>query len=232
MKHANVDTFIVLRSLVPLATSLTEVAVLGSPFPPTKALLALCMIVFGAIGFTFSEGVVTTAYFWGMAYVVSMVIDTVLVKKVVTEVKLTPWGLVLYNNLVASAMFPLFALMNGELFVLAEAFTAMNEASNLLSVIISCLFGVSISFFGLNARKLLSATAFSVLGVLCKFVTVVINTLLWEHHASSLGIFFLCICIGSGIVYQQVLQRAVVTAKLEETKVDDGESKVTNNQKK
>ena len=45
--HANVDTFIVLRSLVPLLTTFAERAYLGTPLPPLKAMSALGVIVLG-----------------------------------------------------------------------------------------------------------------------------------------------------------------------------------------
>merc|ERR1712216_468219 len=85
------------------------------------------------------------------------------------------------------------------------------EGDALGPVLASCAFGISISYFGLNARKTLQATAFSVLGVVCKFGTVLINTLLWEHHASPLGIFWLCVCIAGGILYQQAMKGAAIT---------------------
>ena len=64
---------------------------------------------------------------------------------------------------------------------------------------------------GLNARKKLQATAYSVLGVVCKFATVLVNTIMWDNHASAMGIVFLCICITGGILYQQEMKSAVLT---------------------
>lgn len=63
----------------------------------------------------------------------------------------------------------------------------------------------------MNARKKLQATAYSVLGVVCKFATVLVNTVIWDNHASALGIFFLCICITGGVLYQQEMKSAVLT---------------------
>lgn len=80
-----------------------------------------------------------------------MVIDTILVKKVVTKVELKPWGLVLYNNLIASCMYPFFAFMTGEIASFSESFENLTNPENfesLLIVVISCAFGLSISFFG------------------------------------------------------------------------------------
>ena len=43
-----------------------------------------------------------------------MVIDTVLVKHVVTEVELTPWGIVFYNNILAFCLYPIAFVLTGE----------------------------------------------------------------------------------------------------------------------
>lgn len=40
---------------------------------------------------------------------------------------------------------------------------------------------------------------------------MLVNTVIWDNHASALGIFFLCICITGGILYQQEMKSAVLT---------------------
>ncbi len=55
---------------------------------------------------------------------------------------------------------------------------------------------------------MLQAKAFS---VLCKFDSVLVNTLIRQYHASMEGIFWLLVCIMGGIVYQQAMQGAPVT---------------------
>ncbi|KAI5383385.1 hypothetical protein KIW84_070694 [Lathyrus oleraceus] len=46
----------------------------------------------------------------------------------------------------------------------------------------------SLSFFGFAARKAVSATAFTVTGVVNKFLTVAINVTIWDKHASPAGL--------------------------------------------
>uniref|UniRef100_A0A7S2RWG0 Sugar phosphate transporter domain-containing protein n=1 Tax=Mucochytrium quahogii TaxID=96639 RepID=A0A7S2RWG0_9STRA len=214
LEHANVDTFIVLRSTIPLFTTFAEAVAFRTALPPKRVFFTLVLIVIGAIGYVMTDKEVSLkAYFWGAAYVIAMVVDTILVKKVVTDVELTPWGLVLYNNLIASALYPFFCIMTGESTEVLGAVNLLKDPNGMAirAVAVSCIFGVSISYFGLNARKMLQATAFSVLGVVCKFATVLINTLLWEHHAGPMGLFWLCVCIASGILYQQMMKSASFT---------------------
>ncbi|KAK2411612.1 GDP-mannose transporter GONST3 [Trifolium repens] len=76
------------------------------------------------------------------------------------------------------------------------------------------------SFFGFVARKAVSATAFTVTGVVNKFLTVAINVTIWDKHASPAGLVCLLFTIVGGVLYQQsvtgnVLQQrdAVVVTK-------------------
>ncbi|KAI5390210.1 GDP-fucose transporter 1 [Lathyrus oleraceus] len=61
----------------------------------------------------------------------------------------------------------------------------------------------SLSFFGFAARKAVSATAFTVTGVVNKFLTVAINVTIWDKHASPAGLVCLLFTIIGGVLYQQ-----------------------------
>lgn len=226
LQNAPVDTFVVMRSLIPLLTMLCGTA-LGKPLPGRWVILSLLTIVAGAVGYVWNDlSFSPKAYFYGGAYVLAMVVDTILVKKVVTKVDFKhPWTLVLVNNLESSLIYPFFAFGTGELSTAGAGVTSLLEpgSDSLGPVLISCVFGVSISYFGMNARQALSATSFSVLGVVCKFATVLVNTLIWSHHAGPVGIFFLCICVSGGILYQQALQRETSAASTTYEKVETKE---------
>jgi GDP-mannose transporter len=110
---------------------------------------------------------------------------------------------------------------------LFEVFTAIRsstgslfELNAFLAGSLSCVFGLLISFFGFVARKAVSATAFTVTGVVNKFLTVAINVTIWDKHASPAGLVCLLFTIVGGVLYQQsvtgnVLQQrdAVVVTK-------------------
>ena len=140
-----------------------------------------------------------------------------LIKKIVTDVKLTRWGLVYYNNLLALVLMPAGVIVTGEYRKLFETVNSGEFSAGLaktevqLPVAMSCLFGLSISFFALNCRKALTATAFTVLGVVCKFGTVFVNTVVWDNHASTMGIFYVCICLSGGILFQQFQGTQMIT---------------------
>ena len=68
---------------------------------------------------------------------------------------------------------------------------------------VSCAAGVFMSYFAFLCRAAVSATSFTVIGNVCKIVTVLINISIWEHHASPPGIACLFICLAGAGVYQQ-----------------------------
>jgi hypothetical protein len=57
----------------------------------------------------------------------------------------------------------------------------------------------------------LSATSYSLVGVLNKFLTILLNVFLFEKHSSPFGLFSVCICLLAGIFYQQAPLRPTVS---------------------
>ena len=152
----------------------------------------------------------------------------VYIKHMVSSLELNTWGFVLYNNLLSLMIAPIFWFLTGEY---TDVFTAVNANGGSLfepvafcAVALSCVFGFLISFFGFAARKAISATAFTVTGVVNKFLTVVINVLIWDKHASPVGLVCLLVTICGGIGYQQ----SVTVAK----KPTSGPAQVLNDSEK
>jgi len=268
LSAATVDTFIVARSVTPIATRLGETVFFSASLPSVRASLSLLTIAVGASGYALSNARALAdaqVAFWAAAYVCCVSTDMLVVKRVVTEVRLKPWGYVYYNNLLALACYPAWALLTGEARQLAADYRAAVDSrraelsrirGDMLSdttpglggdpassgaaavpsvgdapppgvvsvvldsalrlpvaldpaafraVFVSCAIGLGISFFGLNARRALSATAFTVLGAACKFLSIVINTLCWRHHAPRAALPWLCASLAGSIMYQQVV---------------------------
>ncbi|KAF2286518.1 hypothetical protein GH714_017492 [Hevea brasiliensis] len=185
--HANVDTFIVFRSVVPIFVAIGETMFLHQPWPALKTWLSLATIFGGS---------------------------------------LNTWGLVLYNNLEALLLFPLELLIMGELKKIKREISDESDWYSfevVLPVGLSCLFGLSISFFGFSCRKAISATGYTVLGVVNKLLTVVINLVIWDKHSSFIGTIGLLICMLGGIMYQQSTSKpkSVPEVKAEETEEEE-----------
>ncbi|ONK64369.1 uncharacterized protein A4U43_C07F25090 [Asparagus officinalis] len=205
--HANVDTFIVFRSAVPIFVAVGETLYLNQPWPKIFTWASLATIFAGSIIYVLTDYQFTlTAYSWALAYLISMSIDFVYIKHVVMTIGLNTWGLVLYNNLEALMLFPLELLITGELKKIKHEISDESDwysFSVVLPVGLSCLFGLAISFFGFSCRRAISATGFTVLGIVNKLLTVVINLVIWDKHSTVVGTIGLLICMTGGVLYQQ-----------------------------
>ncbi|XP_050219354.1 GDP-mannose transporter GONST3-like [Mercurialis annua] len=234
--HANVDTFIVFRSVVPIFVAIGETFFLHQPWPALKTWLSLTTIFGGSVLYVLTDYQFTvTAYSWALAYLVSMTVDFVYIKHVVMTIGLNTWGLVLYNNLEALLLFPMELLIMGELKKIKHEFSDESDWYSfgvLLPVGLSCLFGLSISFFGFSCRRAISATGFTVLGVVNKLLTVVINFVIWDKHSSFIGTVGLLICMLGGIMYQQSTSKPKPAQEVIAEETEDEQQKLLEMQSK
>ncbi|XP_047308743.1 GDP-fucose transporter 1-like [Impatiens glandulifera] len=222
LRHANVDTFIVFRSLTPLLVAIADTFFRNQPCPSRLTFLSLFIILSGAIGYVATDSSFNlTAYSWAFAYLITITTEMVYIKHMVTNLGLNTWGFVFYNNLLSLMMSPFFWFFTGEYADVMVAFGSSDwfDLSSFIAVSLSCVFGFLISFFGFAARRAISATAFTVTGVVNKFLTVVINVLIWDKHATPYGLVCLLLTIFGGIFYQQSVTGAAApapaTAKIE-----------------
>ena len=118
------------------------------------------------------------------------------------------WGRVFYTNLWASVIAGLsFATTEPQ--VLRGFKWSYASAGALL---ISCILGVSMSYFAFLCRAAISATYFTVIGNVCKVITVLINVAIWEKHASPTGLGCLFMCLFAAFFYEQSPRRAAATS--------------------
>jgi hypothetical protein len=54
---------------------------------------------------------------------------------------------------------------------------------------------------------MVSATTYTLVGVVNKFLTVLLNVIIWDKHSTPLGIVAVCICLSAGLFYQQAPMR-------------------------
>ncbi|GAV65520.1 hypothetical protein CFOL_v3_09035 [Cephalotus follicularis] len=237
LRHANVDTFIVFRSLTPLLVAMADTAFRNQPCPSKLTFLSLVIILGGAVGYVATDSAFTlTAYSWAFAYLVTITTEMVYIKHIVTNLGLNTWGYVLYNNLLSLMVAPLFWFLTGEYVEVFAALAAKKgnlfEFGASFAVALSCVFGLLISFFGFAARRAISATAFTVTGVVNKFLTVAINVLIWDKHATPVGLVCLLFTLSGGVLYQQSVtgaasatsQRELTASKQTNIENDDADS--------
>jgi len=201
LQYCNVETFIVFRASTPIVVSIGDYLFLGRELPSYRSLLCLLGLVGGVGLYTYTDqGFEIRGYRWLAAWYIMFLIDQLYLKHVVKKVQhKSNWGRVYYLNLL-SAM-PLFVafIWNQEL---AEEGVEWTMAS-IAALLFSCILGVAMSYFAFLARHAVSATSFTVLGNVCKVITVVINLLIWDKHANLPGFCALFICLVCAYYYKQ-----------------------------
>lgn len=81
------------------------------------------------------------------------------------------WGPVLYTNTISVPLMLAVALATGEPARLLQM--PAWPAGTVALLLLSCVLGLAISYFGFVARRAVTATCFTVVGVLNKLLTVV-----------------------------------------------------------
>ena len=66
----------------------------------------------------------------------------------------------------------------------------------------------------------MSATTYTLVGVINKFLTILLNVFLWDKHASGFGLVCVCMCLGAGVFYQQAPKRTQFTASVRDSAKD------------
>ena len=136
-------------------------------------------------------------YTWlGIWFTIS-VAEIVWIKKVIQSVDMTNWERSFYQNAMAVPLMIALALFSGETHVAAASITDVRAWPPIAA---SCLAGVGLSYFSFALCEAVSATTFTVIGNVCKVLSILVNVLLANQHSSESMIFFLMFCgeVGRG----------------------------------
>jgi hypothetical protein len=89
-------------------------------------------------------------------------------------------------------------------------------------LLLGCVTGTGIGYSSWWCRDKVSATSFSLIGVMNKCLTIIINLSIWDQHAPPGGIASLFLCLVGGSIYQQAPIREVSPSNKEiATQADD-----------
>lgn len=201
LEHTNVETFIVLRASTPLVMSILDVQFLKRRLPTKRSWFSIVTVFIFAVSYVRFESKSFTidSINWLLLWYVNFCFDQIYIKHVVDTVKMTMWDRVLYTNMIPALILSPLVLMFEEVIELE-----ISEAPYIIGVVISsCFMSVLISYTSFWARKQVSATTFTVIGNVCKFLTITINYMIWDNHATGFGILSLVVCVLASSLYQQ-----------------------------
>eukprot|EP01126_Amoeba_proteus_P051841 TRINITY_DN6221_c0_g2_i1.p1 TRINITY_DN6221_c0_g2~~TRINITY_DN6221_c0_g2_i1.p1 ORF type:complete len:328 (+),score=13.91 TRINITY_DN6221_c0_g2_i1:61-1044(+) len=209
LQAANVETFIVFRASTPLVICVLDYIFLGRELPSAPSWGALLLLAVGAVGYVYTDKFFeVVAYIWVCVWFTVFCFDQIYIKHVITTVKMNTWSQVYYTNTLAAPILTFVLLSTGELGLLID----FNWTSaSVFWMVLSAVMGVAVAYFSFLARNTVSATYFTVIGNVCKVLTVVINVSVWDNHATPTGIAFLMVSLVGAYVYQQAPLRKEVT---------------------
>ena len=104
----------------------------------------------------------------------------------------------------------LFASMGGEYSKFYNDVTAPNyslPSGTIPLMILGCAAGTGIGYSGWWCRDKVSATSYTIIGVMNKCLTIMLNYVVWDNHARPAGIACLFLCLAGGSVYKQAPMR-------------------------
>jgi len=221
LSQSNVETVIVFKALSPCVVAFLDALFLGREYPERRSWGALAVIVLGAVGYASQDSKFQSqgysAYAWPFAYLITISFEMAYGKSLLKSVDLkTQSGPVLYVNLLGIIPMLMFAALGNEFQTFSsDHFSTQTAAENAkpitssacILLFLGCLAGTGIGYSSWWCRGKISATSFSLVGVMNKCLTILLNILVWDQHASAMGICCLGVCLIGGSMYRQAPMR-------------------------
>ncbi|CAM9139337.1 unnamed protein product [Ectocarpus fasciculatus] len=211
LQHSNVETVIVFRACAPLAVSVVEYLFMGRSFPSVRTCASLTVVCIGAAVYCYADSEFSVhgvkAYSWVFVYFVLLIFEMTYCKRLTSAAKMrSKWGPVFYCNVLAVIPTLLLAYATGEISNLSGAVADMSIVGYLV-ILFSCIGGTCIGYVVWIVIDLVSATTYTLVGVVNKFFTGLLNVLLWDKHSTPTGLAAMFICLGASAFYEQAPMR-------------------------
>lgn len=151
-------------------------------------------------------------------------------KQIVKSVPLkTKSGPVIYTNLLGFIPMLLLANVGHEYAKFWDFYwsgtTTRLPPMSIFLLVLGSLVGTGIGYSSWWCREMVSATSFTLIGVVNKCLTILLNLLIWDQHAQPGGILCLFVCIAGGMIYEQAPMRNERKAVATGITADDEEFK-------
>lgn len=208
LQYSTVGAVIAARCCLPAVVCLIEWAFMGRTLPSLRSFISLC----GVIGFaciyvwnnrsfeSYGPSGYTWLFLWWSLLALSMTVGKWLTEKV----EMNQWERVFYNNALALPPIVLLFFVTGEN---KQVLHAIVGRSAWFWLTLSCFNGLCISYGAWRLRTIVTATTFTLVGVLNKMATIAITALVWPGNTSIASVVSLGLCVLSGLFYQGAPKR-------------------------
>jgi len=209
LESANVESVVVFRTMSIFVTAYGDFKLLKAQALSTASIGSLCLVLSGAVGYVISDkGFKVSNMFWVACYGCANAAYPIVTKLVIKSNDMTSWGRTYYNNLMT------FLVFLPGLFILDEHSKAATLGAegkvNTISIallVMSCIWGTAISFLGFLCLENITATTFNVMGNANKMLTLVVNGLLWDQHATVQANMCLAVSLFGAGLYGEAKRR-------------------------
>ena len=207
-----INPFVVLRCSTPLMVSILDWAFMGRTLPDWKSALALSGILTSGSMYARLKiadpdfvangtGDANSGLWWSAIWLVSFLLDMVYIKYVVEAYPCSGSERTLYQNFLALPILVVLLNVGAEKHSVLEAANAPQSAW--LAVVLTCFAGAALSFTGMSLRTELSATLFTVLGIVCKMASTLLNEIFVEPERDLARLACIAAVIISSSFYKQ-----------------------------
>ena len=203
-----VGAVIAARSCLPVIVCIIEWAFMGRSLPSARSTLSLAGVVgFAGLYIRFDSGVDvngTVGYVWLFIWWMLLALQMTYGKWMTEKIEMTQWERVFYTNAFAIPPTILLFFVTGEFSAVGDA--EMGDGA-WFWLIASCIMGVGISYSGWRTRSVITATTFTLVGVLNKMATIAFTVIVWPNDTTAASILALVFCILFGLLYQDAPKR-------------------------
>ncbi|CAG9462284.1 unnamed protein product [Pedinophyceae sp. YPF-701] len=207
LSYVNVDTVIVVRTCMPFVVAVGEFAFMNRNLPSVRTWISMALVC-GTTSWVMLRDtqVPTLGLVWLSIWFGTAVFDMLYLKHFTTAVKLSTFGRVYYTNTLSCIPALIIMVVHGELTpsVFVTLFTTPRA---LLAAFVTGLLGLAMSILSWALRSAVSALSFTVIGVMNKVLSVMINGVIWDKHGSTMGMLLTVGGILAGALYEQPAPR-------------------------
>ena len=203
MKYAPLETFITVKSMTPVLFCVFEYLFLGRELPNLKSTLALLGIVLGAAQYVKVDAYASLkGYLFCVLFLIAAVSEGLVAKTTIEKVKLNNWSRS-YNINVLSMPLSVAQLLLAEEHLQLTAAKCEWSVKTIILLVASCVMGLGMSVATMWIREAISATSVSVVATCNKFISELVNWVVWNKHTTSDGLWAVLVIMVCGIFYEQ-----------------------------
>ena len=207
----NVGAVIAARCCLPLIVCVIEWAFMGRMFPNSRSIASLIGVVLSASFYISNDTGVSVdggaGMFWLLTWWLLLAAQMTYGKHLTDNIQMTQWERVFYTNALAIPPTIVLYFATGE-----NTMEMKNGNGAMFYLVLSCVVGVAISYSGWKCRSVITATTFTLVGVLNKMATITFTIILWPSDFSVLKTLSLLACVGFGLMYVDAPKRKDVVA--------------------